>query len=286
MNKKIIKIIIGLLALVAVLFIYRALQGKTMEVYVAKHNLPEGYTLTAEDVEKVELPVSNVPQGAFTETEGLVGESLSVSRTTQDVILRSHLGGTTWELAGDERAIGIEVTDSAGLAGLLKAGDFVGVNAVISSTEGTYSKVVTDGLRVLYISPTFLAEEPEPESGDDNLMASGGGGIDQPREDEGVIILAAPVAKQVIAYDFTDFGVESVTQTVNVIEVLSALDHASQVKLSLFLDPDQWESFVTAGVHIPDLVVTPQPSPTPTLAQSDVEGETPTPTPDWSGEGE
>ena len=275
MNKKIIKIIISLLALLAVIFLYRAQEGKTMAVYVARHNLPEGYTLTAQDVEKVDLPVSSVPQGAFADTTGLVGETLSLPRTTQDVILRSHLGGRTWELAGDERAIGIEVTDSAGLAGLLKPGDYVGVNAVINGSEGSYAKVVTDGLRVLYISPTFLAEEPKLEAEGESLMGSSGGGIDQPRDEEGVVILAVPVARQIIAYNFTDFGVESKTRPVNVIELLSALDHAAQVDLSLFMDPDQRESFLTSGVHLPDLVITPDPSPTPT--------QTPTPTPDWEG---
>ena len=276
MNKRIIRIILGALALIAVIFIARAQTAKTMEVFVAKHNMPEGYTLTAEDVEKVELPVSNVPQGAFTETAGLVGETLSVSRTTQDVILRSHLGGTSWELAPDERAVGVEVTDSAGLAGLLKPGDMVGINAVISTSGGSYSKVVSDGLRILYISPSFLAEAPKAESGEENLIGgSGSGGIDQPREDTGVIILAVPVDKHIIAYDFADFGVPSQTRSVNVIELLSAFDHSTNVNLSLFMDPANWKSFITAGIYIPDLMVTPQPSPTPT--------ESPTPTPDWGG---
>ncbi len=275
MNKRIIRTIIAALALIAVVFIGRAQTGKTIKTYVAKHNLPEGYTITSEDVEKVELPVSSVPQGAFTETDGLVGETLSLPRSAQDVILRSHLGGMTLELAADERAIGIEVTDSAGLAGLLKPGDTVGVNAVINDSGGSYSKVVSDGLRVLYISPTFLADEPKAESSEENLMGSGGGGIDQPREDEGVVILAVPVGKRVIAYDFSEFGIESKTITVNVIELLSAFEHASQVKLSLFLDPDDMESFITTGIFIPDLVITPEPSPTPT--------ESPTPTPEWGG---
>ncbi len=276
MNKKIIRTIIAVLALIAVIFIGKAQTGKSMTVIVAKHDLPEGYTITANDLQAVELPIINVPQGAFTDVAELAGETLRIPRSTQDVILRSHLGGTTWELQPNERAIGIEVTDSAGLAGLLKPGDYVGVNAVIASSEGTFSKIVTDGLRVLYISPTFLADEPEVENTDDAAM--GGGSIDQPREDEGVVILAVSTDKHVIAYDFSAFGVESQTRIVNVIELLSAFDHSSKVELSLFIDPANWESFITAGIHIPDLVVTPEPSPTPT--------EEPTPTPDWGGGGE
>ncbi|MEA2008813.1 MAG: Flp pilus assembly protein CpaB, partial [Chloroflexota bacterium] len=266
--------IIAVLALVAVVFIGKAQTGKTMAVIVAQHDLPEGYTITSGDVQEVELPVSNVPQGAFTDANELVGETLSVPRSAQDVILRSHLGGTSWELQPDERAIGIEVSDSAGLAGLLKPGDFVGVNAVIASSEGSFSKVVSDGLRVLYVSPTFLATAPKADNAEgEDAALGGGGGIDQPREDEGVVILAVPTGKCVIAYDFSAFGVESKTRTVNVIELLSAFDHSSKVALSLFMDPADWQSFLTSGVHVPDLVITPAPSPTPEPSL--------TPTPDW-----
>ena len=281
MNKKIIRTIIAVLALIAVVFIGKAQTGKTMTVIVAKYDLPEGYTITANDIQEVELPITNVPQGAFTDAAELVGETLRIPRSTQDVILRGHLGGATWELQPNERAIGIEVTDSAGLAGLLKPGDFVGVNAVIASSEGSFSKVVSDGLRVLYVSPTFLAVEPEAESAEDEGAALGGsGGIDQPREDDGVVILAVSTDKHVIAYDFSAFGVESQTRTVNVIELLSAFDHSSKVELSLFMDPANWQSFITAGVHIPDLVVTPEPSPTPSPTPTPGPG---TPTPSEEG---
>ena len=281
MNKKIIRTIIAVLALIAIVFIGKAQMGKTMTVIVAKYDLPEGYTITTNDIQEVELPITNVPQGAFTEASELVGETLRIPRSAQDVILRGHLGGTTWELQPDERAIGIEVTDSAGLAGLLKPGDFVGVNAVIASTEGSFSKVVSDGLRVLYVSPPFLADELQVESDSEENIMVGSGGIDQPREDDGVVILAVSTDKQVIAYDFSAFGDESQTRMVNVIELLSAFDHSSKVKLSLFMDPANWQSFITAGVHIPDLVVTPEPSPTPTPTPTPGPG---TPTPDGEGE--
>jgi pilus assembly protein CpaB len=272
MNKKIIRTGIGLIALIAVVLIGRTQEAKRLEVIAARHDLPEGYTITSEDIEEVELPTHTVPQGAFTDAADLVGETLSVPRSAQDVILRSHLGGTELELAPGERAVGVEVADSAGLAGLLKAGDQVGVNAVIETAEGSYSKVIADGLRVLYISPSFLAKAPEVEA-EDEKGALGTSGIDQPREEEGVVILAVPVQQHVIAYDFSAFGVEGETRAANVIELLSAFDHSPKVKLSLFMDPEDREDFLTAGVHIPDLVVEPKPSPTPEPTPTGMPGE-------------
>jgi pilus assembly protein CpaB len=180
------------------------------------------------------------------------------------VILRSHLGGTDLELGEEERAVGIQVSDSGGLAGLLKVGDRVGVNAVIETSQGSYSKVIADGLRVLYISPSCLAEVPQveavPEEG-----GLGASGIDEPRDTEGVVILAVPVGVHIVPYDFSPYGAESETRPTNIIELLSAFDHSPKVKLSLFLDPELRGGFLTAGVLIPDLVVRPQPTPTPTL---------------------
>ncbi|RLD05733.1 MAG: Flp pilus assembly protein CpaB [Chloroflexota bacterium] len=264
MSKKIIRVILALIALGAVAIIAQTQKEKTQAVIVAAHDLPAGYTITAEDIQSVELPSSAIPPEAITEASELIGETLGVPRSAQDVILRVHLGDTRLELASNERAIGIEVTDSAGLAGLLKAGDRVGVNAVINASSCVYSKVVAEGLRVLYVSPSFLATEPEAAPAEaEGAFGGGGGGVQQPREERGVVILAVPVAQQVIAYDFTAFGVTSDARLVNVIELLSVLDHSSKVELSLFMDPSERASFITSGLCLSDLAVQPQPSPTP-----------------------
>ena len=265
MINKIIKIILALLALVAVYVVWQTQTGKTTEVFVAAHDMPAGYTITAEDIQTQELAVDAIPQGSFTDSKELVGKTLSLPRSAQDVILRSHLGGTDMSLGPDERAIGIEITDSAGLAGLLKPGDIVGINAVLDAPgkQGVFSKVISDGVRVLYVSPDFLAQNPKVE--DENGSTIGGGGVDTTRSQEGVIILAVPVGKQVIAYDFSEFGVQSDTLTVNMIELLSAFDNSRNVELSLFMTPSNRQEFLTSGVYIPDLVISPQ-TPTPTLS--------------------
>ena len=263
MKKKLIRIALALFAIAVTVFVAQSQKDKTQAVMVAKHDLPAGYTITADDVESVDLPSDVVPLDAITDAEAVVGQSLRVARSAQDLILHSHLGEAELKLGADERAIGIEVTDSAGLAGLLEAGDSVGVNAVINTASCVYSKVVAEGLRVLYVSPTFLAVEPEVEAEEGSSAFGGGSGVQKTREDRGTVILAVPVAQQVIAYDFTAFGVASDARSVNVIELLSVLDHASRVELSLFLDPRDRAGFLTSGICLEDLAVQPEPSPTP-----------------------
>jgi pilus assembly protein CpaB len=264
MKKKITGIVLALIALAVVGFVASTQKAKTQAVMVAKHDLPAGYTITEEDLQSAELPSKTIPEGAVGEEDQgiLVGQTLAVARTAQDVILPAHLGEADLDLQADERALGIEVTDSAGLAGLLKAGDHVGVSAVINA-DCIYTKVVAEGLRVLYVSPEFLAAEPEVEREETTAFGGGGSSIRQPREDRGVVVLAVPVDQQAIAYDFSAFGVESDTRMINVIELLSVLDHSSRVELSLFMEPAEGKRFVTAGLCLSDLALHPQPSPTP-----------------------
>jgi hypothetical protein len=165
------------------------------------------------------------------------------------------------------------VTDSAGLAGLLQVGDRVGVTAVLLNSGETYAKVVYEGLRVLYVSPEFRSLDPavyqpvDSESGGFN-----GGGSVPDRENKGVIVLAVPTNAVVIAYDFTAFGVDSEVRTVNVIDLLPALDHANNIGLSLFIQPDEAEAFVTSGVNVADLAITPGPSATPAPGSNNAAG--------------
>jgi pilus assembly protein CpaB len=239
------------------------------QVVTATRFLPAGHTLTARDLHVLELPAASVPPEAFEAPAALLGETLRVDRTAGDLLLPSHLGGEALTLAPDERAVAVEVTDAAGLAGLLRPGDHVGVTAVVLQQSGTFAKVIAENLRVLYLSPDFEALDPAvllPEE-DAGLVA---GGTSVQREPTGVVILAVPIDLMGVPYEFSPYGVASSTRLINVVDLLPALEHAREVELSLFLQPEQAQPFTTAGVYVPDLVITPGPSPTPTV--------TPTPT--------
>ncbi|MEW5869139.1 MAG: Flp pilus assembly protein CpaB [Chloroflexota bacterium] len=250
----------------------------TTSVVVAAANLPAGHTITEADLTLQEYPKSMVPEGAFVETTPLVGQTLRIERRAGDVLYPENLGGEAITLAPDERAIAIHVTDSGGLAGLLKPGDLVGVTAVLPdmSGSGTFGKAVIGGLRVLYISPSFKAEEPQsqPVGTQESGLGANTGGLTQSRQDTGTVVLAVPITARVVGYDFVAFGVPNDSRLVYAVDLLPALDQAGNAKLSLYLEPEQPVGFVSSGIYLPDLVRTPGPSPTPT--------ETATPTPGTS----
>jgi hypothetical protein len=119
-------------------------------------------------------------------------------------------------------------------------------------------------LRVLYVSPNFRALVPADEAVEATPARIGVVQTTADRNDSGVVILAVPVDSTAVAYDFSSFGVEIATRLIYITDLLPALDHAQNVKLSLFLEPDDPQSFITSGIYLPDLVITPGPSPTPT----------------------
>ena len=99
----------------------------------------------------------------------------------------------------------------------------------------------------------------------------------RPRELEGTVVLAVPVDAITIGYDFSTFGVNSESRLVSLTDLLPALDLVDTVRLSLFLEPDAPVSFITSGLFLGDLVITPGPTPTVTPCPGGVCAE-PTPT--------
>lgn len=264
--KKAVPIILAVIVFATAFLFLSARKGRQSEVVVAAWDLPAGHTLMTADLTLREVSETDLPKSAVSDPQGIVGQTLRVDRTAGDLVTTQHLGGQEIQLEPDERAVAIEVNDSAGLAGLLQAGDQVGVTAVMMSNAGAFSKVIHEGMRVLYVSPEFRSVDPaayQPAADEANGSAMSGSTSTPSRDSLGVVVLAVPTGAVVVSYDFAPFGVESAMQTINVIDLLPALDHASNVQLSLFMQPDEAQNFSTSGVFLPDLVMTPGPSPTP-----------------------
>ena len=279
--KKLLPIVIAIPVFLLALLFMRP--EATTPVVVAAMDLPEGHTLAATDVTVSQVPQSQAPQGAFSDPAQLVGQTLRVFRGAGDVINPSHLGGEVIILAPNERAVAIHVTDAAGLAGLIRPGDTVGVTAVMESQDGPFAKTVASGLRVLYISPEFKAAEggqsaPATSSSSDPFSGGGSTASQSSRETEGTVVLAVPVEAITIGYDFSTFGVNSESRLVSLTDLLPALDLVANVQLSLFLEPDKPEAFITSGVFLPNLVITPGPTPTATPCPGGICAPSTTPT--------
>ena len=277
--KKLLPILIALPVFLLSLIFLRP--EATSPVVVAATDLPEGHTLVASDITIMQVPKSQAPQGAFSDPSQVTGQTLRVFRAAGDVIHPSNLGGEVLTLAPDERAVAIHVTDAAGLAGLLRPGDTVGVTAVMESQDGPFSKTVASALRVLYISPEFKAMQDVASSAASLSSSPFAGGVNpssqRPRELEGTVVLAVPVDAITIGYDFSTFGVNSESRLVSLTDLLPALDLVDTVRLSLFLEPDAPVSFITSGLFLGDLVITPGPTATVTPCPGGVCAE-PSPT--------
>jgi hypothetical protein len=130
-------------------------------------------------------------------------------------------------------------------------------------------------LRVLYISPEFKAAQGAGSSSATSVSSSSftdgvNSSSERPRELEGTVVLAIPVDAITIGYDFSTLGVNSESRLVSLTDLLPALDSVDTVRLSLFLEPDAPELFITSGLFLPDLVITPGPTPTATACPGGV----------------
>lgn len=244
------------------------------QVAVAAVDLPAGHILTEGDLVMKGVPADLLPpEGAITDPAAAVGQALRIDRSAGDLILATHLGDKPVLLQPDERAVAIQVSDSAGLAGIIRPGDRVGVTAILTdgdyTVQGVFSKAAVENLRVLYIQPSFVAEDPAEAAGQIITPDPQTGiAVQRQRSKEGVVVLAVPVKAQAVVYDFASAGIEATTavRLVNAVELLSALDQADNVKLSLYLMPDEAQPMNTSGLWLPELVIrqmTPTPTPTP-----------------------
>jgi pilus assembly protein CpaB len=272
----VIKKYLPYLLAVLVFFIALALlrPPEQTQVAVAAVDLPAGHILTEGDLVMKGVPADLLPpEGAITDPAVAVGQALRIDRSAGDLILTAHLGEKPVTLQPDERAVAIQVSDSAGLAGIIRPGDRVGVTAILTdgdyTAQGVFSKATVENLRVLYIQPSFQAEDPAEAAG--RIITPDpqtGIAVQRQRSKEGVVVLAVPAKAQAVVYDFQSSGIEATTavRLVNAVELLSALDQADNVKLSLYLMPDEAQPMNTSGLWLPELVIrqmTPTPTPTP-----------------------
>ncbi len=269
MIKKVLPYVFAVIVFVLALVLLRPAPSK--RVVVAAADLRAGHVLAVSDLVLRAFPADAVPADAVSDTTLLVGQSLRIDRGQGDVIRLSHLGEVV-ALQPNERAIAVKVTDASGLAGLLIAGQQVGVVATISQqsfdAQGSFSKATIEGLRVLYVDPNFAANEPsvQPVSTPSGSLVAGYSASSE-RTSEGTVVLAVPVELQTIFYDFSATGGITDSRQVNAVELLAALSSAaSGAEITLYLMPSENATpFNSPGLWLPDLIIPPGPTLTPTV---------------------
>jgi pilus assembly protein CpaB len=265
--KKYIPLLIA--AVVFILAILLLQPEAKAQVVVVTNDLPAGHVLTDVDMEVREIPVSFRPVDAVEEPSQAVGQTIKTDRSRGDILRLRHLG-EPMELKPGERAIAIRVDDASGMGGLISPGDIVGLTAVIATRDVIYSKATVEGFRVLYVSPEFRAGYTTMQSS--GLGGEGGSSaIAQSRSNEGIVVLAVPVALVDVTYDYSFIGGEKTVQKVNAVELIAALTSSGNATIILYKLPINPETMDSPGLDLGELVFIPSPTPGPTPSETPTE---------------
>ena len=266
--KKIFPIILAAVVFIVALVLLRPAPSRM--VVVAATDLRAGHVLADSDLTTMSVPDSALATDVITDKSVLIGQPLRIDRGQGDVIRASQVGNLI-QVQPNERAVAVKITDSTGVAGLLVPGQEVGVVASIPQTNsgdsGVFSKATIEGLRVLYIDPTFAANMDANTVPQSQATPNALSGLNTTqRATSGTVLLAVPTSLQTVFYDLSSQGGPSQTRTVNALELLSALSSMDGATITLYLMPQQGTAtkFTSPGLWLPNLVVTVPPTPTPT----------------------
>jgi pilus assembly protein CpaB len=147
-------------------------------VVVAKVDIPPKTLITAEMVQMASVPAEYIQPGAIIATADVIGITSREQIVAGEQITQTRLSipGQTRGFAGiipsDKRAVTVAVTEVTGVAGFLKAGDYVDVLVTFdTNTVGeNVSRIVLQNLLVLAVDRE--TEAGQADSGKDKKEAS------------------------------------------------------------------------------------------------------------------
>lgn len=276
-HSKMIWIVVVTLALLTFVVVAGAVSRArdVQPLVVAARSLAVGQRLTTSDVEIREMASSAVLPGAFATLEEVLGQTVAVPRAPGDQLTAATLGeginSLVAALPPDWRAVGIEVDEAQGLAGLLRPGDTVGlvaylepqrtmVNVVGGTLPDTNALAVEDspqarlalsGLQVLFVPQEFRYVE-QAATGEQSSSGLAGA---QRRDRTGVVVLAAPATPVTMTIPLSLTGTTTETVRVTPVELLALLNDSGQAQIHLVLEPDNAQPAVALGVALDDLLL-------------------------------
>jgi pilus assembly protein CpaB len=136
----------------------KTVSAPTQPVVVAAADLQLGSEVRREDLQVVQFPAGQIPDGTFAKPEEVVGRGLIVPVVKNEPILRAKLAskesgsGLPPVIPEGMRAVSVRVNEVVGVAGYVLPGNRVDVVATASPTEqraDTTSKVVLSNVQVL-----------------------------------------------------------------------------------------------------------------------------------------
>ena len=173
----------------------------TTQIVVAARDLGAGAILTSGDLTTITVEANLAPADAIGDPTLLIGQSLAVVRFSGEPVTSRHLGPAV-AVQPYERAVALKVKPDQGLAGILRPGMQVGVVATLPDDNGNvYAKTMIEDLRVLYVSPEFMARPDVPITAEMTIQPGQGtsspaptrSGSAKPIAREGIVIVAASI---------------------------------------------------------------------------------------------
>src|SRR6188474_2589088 len=147
----------------------KTVSAPTDPVVVAAANLPLGAELKKDDLNVVNFPKGQTPEGAFARKEDIIGRGLIVSTVKNEQILAAKLAskeagsGLPPVITQGMRAVSVRVNEVIGVAGYVLPGSRVDVLATASpngQAQDATSKVILSNVQVL-TAGTRLEQDAE-----------------------------------------------------------------------------------------------------------------------------
>ncbi|MGH2471845.1 MAG: Flp pilus assembly protein CpaB [Candidatus Limnocylindria bacterium] len=147
----------------------RGAPAQTMDILVAKSDLPVRVIITADAVMRKSYPLDLVPAGAFTNDADVVGQTTITSIARGQAIVQAQLS-----LAGGDRSSSLTVakgmvmvafptTDPLTAAGLVHIGDRVDVLASVIAGTGENAKVSQTTIQNLEVLDILAPTSAQPQ---------------------------------------------------------------------------------------------------------------------------
>ena len=122
---------------------------------VARHSLPSGVRLSADDVKVIPWPASNMVSGGFTKTEQVVNRALLASVVENEPLVDAKLAradegaGLPPSIPAGMRAMSVKVNEVIGVAGFVDPGTKVDLVVTIRKKDDSISRTVVSNVQVL-----------------------------------------------------------------------------------------------------------------------------------------
>ena len=131
---------------------------KMTKVVVAKFDIPRGAVITADMLSVKNFAVESLPKGTSSDVEEFINLPTKLEifagdiLTTEKVFTDYRQAGFIGMIPENCRAVAIAVDNVTGIAGLMKAGDYIDVILLLKSNGGTHSEVLLQNVLLLSIN--------------------------------------------------------------------------------------------------------------------------------------